>query len=241
MELRWDKLNWQDIEGLKKQGYDSVIIPVGTIEAHGVVPLGTDNLIPETIARKIAADTKLLIAPTVNYGITKSLLSYPGSLTVSSTTFQAYITEILLSLAAGGINKLVILNGHGGQMDELKAAAYDVFAKTRVKIAVIHWWILCGHLVEKHYGTSGGHAAVDETAAVIACAPDTVQKDKYKPDMLYHIKPGTSVYPNPSTILIYQENTGALDFDSNKAKAYFNDVCDTVKQFILDTFKRWQP
>jgi len=240
MELRWDRFNWQDIKKLKERGYDSVIIPVGTIEAHGVVPLGTDNFIPEAIAQKIAADTKSLIAPTINYGITKSLLSYPGSLTVSSATFQTYITEILFSLAAGGMNKLVVLNGHGGQMDELKAAAYDVFAKTRVKIAVIHWWILCGHLVEKHYGTSGGHAAVDETAAVIACVPDTVHKDKYKPDMLYQVKPGTNVYPNPSTILIYKENTGALDFDTEKAKVYFDDVCETVKQFILDTFKRWQ-
>ncbi len=241
MELRWGRLNWQDIEGLQKRGYDSVIIPVGTIEAHGAIPLGTDNIIPEAIAQKIAEETKSLIAPTVNYGITKSLLGYPGSLTVSSATFQAYMTEILLSMVAGGMKKLVILNGHGGQFDELKAAAYEVFEKTGAKIAVIHWWVLCGELAEKHYGTSGGHAAVDETAAVIACAPETVQKDKYSPEMLYHVRPGTNVYPNPSTILIYKENTGALDFDTKKANAYFNDVCETVKHFIQDTFKRWQP
>jgi len=240
MELRWDKLNWQDIRLLQKQGYDSVIIPVGTIEAHGAIPLGTDNFIPEAIAQKIAGETKSLIAPTINYGITKSLLSYPGSLTVSSSTFQAYITEILLSMVSGGMTKLVILNGHGGQFDELKAAAYEVFEKTGAKIAVIHWWVLCSHLVEKHYGTTGGHAAVDETAAVIACAPDTVQKDKYTPEMLYHVKPGTNVYPNPSTILIYKENTGALDFDTKKADAYFSDVCENIKQFIQETFRRWQ-
>ncbi|MCP4582713.1 MAG: creatininase family protein [candidate division Zixibacteria bacterium] len=239
MELRWDRLGWQDIDSLIKRGYDSVILPVGTIEAHGVIPLGTDNFIPETMAERIAEQTKSLIAPTVNYGITRTLMTYPGSLTVSPPTFQAYITEILMSMVSVGMKKLIVLNGHGGQFDELKAAAFDVFEKTSAKVAVIHWWVLCQDLVEKHYGTSGGHAAVDETAAIIACAPETVQKDKYDPEMLYYVRPGTNVYPNPSTVLIFKENTGELNFDEKTANSYFDDVCETVKGFIQETFKRW--
>lgn len=239
MELKWDRINWQEFEELQRKGFDSVIIPVGTIEAHGVIPLGTDNIIPETIAERIAPETKSLIAPTVSYGITKSLLAYPGSLTVSPDTFTKYITEIMMSFVRTGMNKIVVLNGHGGQNDELKKAAFDIFEKTGVKIAVIHWWILCDSIVEKHFGTSGGHAAVDETAAMFACAPETVHKDKYDPEMLYHVRPGTNVYPNPSTILVYKENTGALDFDKAKADAYFDEVCSIIKDFLLETFQRW--
>jgi creatinine amidohydrolase len=239
MELRWDRLNWQDIKKLQMDGYDSVIIPVGTIEAHGVIPLGTDNFIPETIAMRVAENTKSLIAPTVNYGITKSLLAYPGSLTVSPDTFRAYITEIMLSFVQHGVKKLVVMNGHGGQFDELKQAAFEVFEKTGVKVVVIHWWVLCNNLVEKHFGTEGGHAAVDETAAMIAVDPDTVHKDKYDPEMLYYVRPGVNVYPIPSTVLIYKDNTGALDFDEKKANAYFDDVCRIVEEFLVDVYGKW--
>lgn len=239
MELKWNNLNWQEIDKLIKQGYDRVILPVGTIEAHGVIPLGTDCIIPETMCERIAPDIKAFIAPTVYYGITKSLLDYPGSITVANSTFQSYITEILTSFAACGMKKIVVVNGHGGQNNELKQAAWDAHEKTGAKVAVIHWWMLCEHLADKHYGTSGGHAAVDETAAIIACAPDTVSEDKYNSDMLYYVNPGANVYPIPSTVLIYKENTGALDFDKKKANDYFNDACATVKDFILDTFNPW--
>ena len=239
MELRWNKLNWKELEKLQHEGFTNVILPVGTIEAHGVIPLGTDNIIPETIAERIAPSIKAIVAPTVNYGITHSLLKYTGSLTVSSSTFKSYISEILMSMISGGMKKIVVLNGHGGQFDELKQAAYEIHEKTEAKIAVVHWWELCQDLAEKHFNTSGGHAAVDETAAIIACDPDTVKEDRYDPDMLYHVQSGANVYPIPSTILIYKENTGALNFDTPKANAYFDDVCKTVETFLLDTFKRW--
>lgn len=239
MELKWDRLTWQDFAMMLKQGYDSVLIPVGTIEAHGVIPLGTDNIIPESIAARIAPKTKSLIAPTINYGITKSLLTYSGSLTISSAAFQKYITELMLSMVKAGMKKLVVLNGHGGQIDELKNAAFDVYSQSEAKVAVIHWWVLCNDLVEKHFGTTGGHAAVDETAAMIACIPELVHQDKYNSDMLYHVRTGTNVYPNPSTILIYKENTGELNFDENTAKSYFNEVCEVIEKFVVRTFKGW--
>jgi len=240
MELRWNRLNWKKFEDLLKQGYSRVILPVGTIEAHGVTPLGTDNIIPETIAERIAPEIKAIIAPTVNYGITRSLLKYPGSLTITPSTFKAFITELLFSFAKCGMKEIVVINGHGGQNNELKQAAYEVHEKTSAKVAVVHWWDLCEEQTEKYYDTSGGHGAVDETAAVIACAPDTIYEDMYNPDMLYHVKPGTNVYPIPSSILIYKENTGALDFDRQKANDYFKAVCDTIKDFLLDTFRHWE-
>ena len=52
--MLWQELNWMEFEKLVPEKYDTAIVPVGTIEAHGVSPLGTDNLIPEEIARKYA-------------------------------------------------------------------------------------------------------------------------------------------------------------------------------------------
>jgi creatinine amidohydrolase len=239
MELMWNKLNWREFKQLQEAGFTNALLPVGTIEAHGITPLGTDNIIPEGIAQNIAPDVRALIAPTVSYGITRSLISYSGSLTVSSRAFQDYVTEILISMAGQGMRKVIVLNGHGGQMEELRLAAFSAFQKSGLKVAVIHWWIMCESLVEKYFGTAGGHAAVDETAAVMANAPDTIKKELYDPAMLYHVKPGINLYPSPSTILIYKENTGSLNFDQKRAGDYFQAVCGMVKEFVLDLFYRW--
>ena len=55
-----------------------VLVPVGTMEAHGVLPLGTDTLIPDRLADRLAEPLDALIAPAMPYGITSSLLPYPG-------------------------------------------------------------------------------------------------------------------------------------------------------------------
>ena len=89
--MLWEEINWAEFGKLVPDKYDTVIIPVGTIEAHGVSPLGTDNLIPMEIASRIAGDLNAIIAPAVNYGVTSTLLAYPGSVTVSSETFQKYM------------------------------------------------------------------------------------------------------------------------------------------------------
>ena len=66
------------IQKLVPSEIDTVIFPVGTLEAHGSSCIGTDNFIPESIAAGIAGRVNALIAPTVNYGITRSLLRYSG-------------------------------------------------------------------------------------------------------------------------------------------------------------------
>ena len=78
MERELQRLNWQTVRDLVPEKTTTVILPVGTLEAHGSACLGTDNIIPETIARDIAERINALIAPTVNHGVTKSLLGYPG-------------------------------------------------------------------------------------------------------------------------------------------------------------------
>ena len=240
MVSSWQDLTWKDFDRLLKQGVDTVLLPVGTVEAHGVTPLGTDIMIPEAIAREIAPTLKAIIAPTVSYGITRSLGAYPGSLTVTSATFEAYLREILCSIASKKIRRIAVINGHGGQLEEIKNAALRVHQETGVYIVAVHWWILCQDIVVGHYGSEGGHAAVDETAAVLAIAPDKVKKGDYDESMIYQVNAGANIYPIPSTILIYKENTGKLDFDLKRAEAYFGAVCQRVSSFLEDVFRRWQ-
>ena len=238
--MMWEEINWAEFEKLVPDKYDTAILPIGTMEAHGVAPLGTDILIPVEIARRIADDLKALIAPVIPYGITRTLLAYPGSHTVSAETFERYITEVMLSIADSKFRKLVVLNGHGGHLDQLGRAAREVWGSKKIKVAVVHWWMCCDDIVEKIYGISGGHAATDENAAIQAFRPELIRKDLYSDEMVYLQPPGFTIYPNPGTILSYKDKGGFLDFDQKKAEEYFNLAVARVKSHILEIFKRWE-
>ena len=72
MERELQKLSWLKVRDLVPSQIDTIILPVGTVEAHGSDCLGTDNYIPENNAHGIAERINALIAPTMPFGITKS-------------------------------------------------------------------------------------------------------------------------------------------------------------------------
>jgi creatinine amidohydrolase len=239
MLYKLENLNWMEFKELVPKKIKTVILPVGTIEAHGVISLGTDVQIPQKIAEMIAEDLKAIIAPPVYYGVTRSLYFYPGSLSVTSQTFENYLYEILDSMAEKGFSRIVVINGHGGHLNELKNAALKVYKTRKAKIAVIHWWLLCDDITKQVYGVTGGHAGVDETAGILAIDKTLVKKERYKKEMAYKYDEAMNVMPTPSSIILYKEKEGYPDFDEKKAKVYMTKVAEKIRKMILEIFKKW--
>ncbi|MCI0531944.1 MAG: creatininase family protein [candidate division Zixibacteria bacterium] len=237
---RLEHLTWQEFGELVPKSSDTILLPVGTIEAHGVAPLGTDNLIPEALAERLAPYFNAVIAPCLPYGITKSLLTYPGSLTVSSASFESYVSDLIDSMTQQGFKKIVILNGHGGQNEELRRAASKVHRATGACIAVIHWWMLCEEVTQKVFGQAGGHAGLDETACILAIDRNLVKKNRYNRSMAYTFKDGVYALPAPGTILLYREGEGYPDFDEKKANLYLQKVVEKVKLVLEEIFAKWE-
>lgn len=131
-------LTWQEFAEIVPVQRDTAILPVGTVEAHGVTSLATDVFIPEKIAEEISERLKAVVLPAVPYGLTRSLYGYPGSLTVKAGSFEGYISEILDSCAYHKFKKVVVLNGHGGNNDSLKRVCQEGFYRTGLKIALVH-------------------------------------------------------------------------------------------------------
>jgi len=146
----------------------------------------------------------------------------------------------MLSLADKGLSRILVINGHGGHIDELKNAAMKVHREKKAKVAVIHWWILCEELTKKFFGETGGHAGLDENAAVLGINKDLVKKRRYKRDMVYLQKSGIHSLPGPGTILIHKKGEGYPDFDEKKAKAYMDKVVKKIKADVLEIFGRWE-
>ncbi len=240
MLKRLENLNWQEFGEIVPEKYQTVILPIGTVEAHGVISLGTDTQISVGISERIASQLNFILAPPIWYGVTRTLYSYPGSLTVSSQTFKSYISEIFNSFVDQGFQKIVVINGHGGHIDELRSAGLKVNRERKAKVIVIHWWILCEDVASEVFEKPGGHAGVDETGAILALDKKLVQEKRYKTKMAYLPPKGVSAYPGPATIFLSKEGEGYPVFDEKKAKIFFDKCVEKVKGAVLEIFQRWE-
>lgn len=130
-------LGWQEFGDLVPEQVATVLIPTGTLEPHGVLPNGSDNLVPEAMARELAERLNALIAPTLNYGVTGDLDAFPGTFSIGAEAYEAFVTDLMRGLARNGFKDLVILNGHGGgQTAILQRVAEEVGREERVRTLV---------------------------------------------------------------------------------------------------------
>lgn len=107
---------------IKRKG--CAILPVGAVEAHGPhLPLGTDNVLAERLAQRLAERTDSLVLPTLPYGQVWSLQHFPGSISVSNDSLIQLLYDIGESLVRQGVRIFVMLCGHLGNMPALKDAA----------------------------------------------------------------------------------------------------------------------
>ena len=240
MPHKLDELNWMEFKELVPKKFQTVILPVGTIEAHGVISLGTDVHISMRLSEMIADDLKAILAPPIYYGVTRSLYSYPGSLTVKSETFENYLTELLESFVDKGFSQVVVINGHGGHLTELDNAGLKINQAKKAKIAIVHWWVFAEDIARELFSQPGGHGGVDETAAILAIDKKLVKKERYKKEMAYLYQKGLRVYPGPATIYLAKEGEGYPDFDQKKAKLFLKRSAEKIKNTLLDIFKRWE-
>jgi creatinine amidohydrolase len=239
MERRINNLNHLEFRKLVEGGIDTVLIPVGTIEAHGITPLGTDVIIPEAMAERIAPDIDAMIAPAVPYGITRGLVGHPGTIRIRPETFKAYIEDILESLAAAGLRNLVVLNGHGGQTAELKDALFEAGRRSGARTLLIEWWYDIDEIREEKLERTGGHAGADETACVMAVEPSLVKPDLFDEKQVAFFSRSYSAYPVPGSIVIYTEGDWSLNLDRSKCEGFFEGVSKRVTETIQKVIGGW--
>jgi creatinine amidohydrolase len=110
-------------------GTDLALLPVGSTEQHGPhAPLGLDCLTAEAVAAAgaEAADDPAVVAPTIPVGIAAEHRDFAGTLWVSPDTFRSYVRETVESLAHHGWDRIVVVNGHGGNVAALREVCGEV-------------------------------------------------------------------------------------------------------------------
>jgi len=234
-------MTWQEFQNLVPEKIETVLLPVGSIEPHGVIPSGTDSLAPKAMSLEIASELNALIAPTLNYGVTPSMKAYPGAVTISSSAYVLFLKDILKSLADQKFINIIILNGHGGNTECLQQASSEISNEKKVRVLVVNWWSLAADETQEIFGENGGHAGNNETAYIQAVFPEYIRPEQYHQDMATVNAKNNSWFavPVPSAILLYEKGQGYPTFDMSQAKEYFDKVNQKVTALIKDVIRKW--
>jgi creatinine amidohydrolase len=191
-------LNWKQVDALPRDT-TLLVLPTAAIEQHGHhLPLATDTLINNLLLghalAKLPADAPVYALPPVHYGKSNEHIGFPGTLSVSSTTFMAVLRDLGASVSSAGFRKLALYNTHGGNTALIDVMARDLRAEFKLRTFALH-----GSGGVKFDGLSaqerayGFHAGEVETAFLLASVPELVDRSAYtanyiadiaKPEML---------------------------------------------------------
>jgi len=160
-----------DIRSLKGRIHQ-VLVPVGSLEQHGEhLPVSTDSVIIECIARTVSKRIPSLVLPTIIYGVSsehKPLFN----ISLRNSTLSKMLSEICVSVCENEFTKIVILNGHHGNMGLLQYIPQNVagIISNECAIQTINYW----QLLDKAFD----HAGHIETSLMLAIKPELVNMRK---------------------------------------------------------------
>ncbi len=197
--LELAKIPFPEVKRLAESGRAMVVLPVGVVEEHGAhLPLGLDSFAAEIYSVAAAphleeAGYEVVVAPTINYGVARAAIDFPGTLSLEPETLRSMVVEIGRSLARHGLNRLVILNGHR-DLHHMKALDDARAILTEGKIA----HVLCVGFASDPQVTAAcyrdgvrqfyksprpereGHGGESETSLALNSFPDLVDQEIIK-------------------------------------------------------------
>ena len=187
--LELDKMTWPEVGAELDAGRDTMVIAFGATEQHGPhMPLATDALLGDHLARLVADALDAFVAPTVRIGCSEHHLAFAGTLSVSEETFHGIVAGIVRSAARVGFRRIVLLPTHGGNFRPLGEAleklgpvdGIDISALTDVTALLA----IARVGAEEHavpLGDGGLHAGEWETSMLQAIHPELVHDDRREP------------------------------------------------------------
>jgi len=176
-QVLWGELSWPLAEK-RLARVDVALLPVGAIEQHGAhLPLDTDAFDAEYLARRVAeacSDPKPLVLPLIAYGVSYHHDDFKGTISISNDTLASLVYEIGISVAANGIRKLVVINGHGGNSPALNYAAQMINRDANIFVCVDTGDTSDADIYKIIDTPNDVHAGEVETSTSLAVRPDLV-------------------------------------------------------------------
>jgi creatinine amidohydrolase len=158
---------------------DLALLPVGSTEQHGPhAPLGVDFMSAAAIAERVAdryeaGGEEVVVAPAIPVGVAEEHRRFDGTLWVTEDSFRSYVGDVLRSLAHHGFDRVVVVNGHGGNADALAEVCMRVTRDGDCYAVPFTWF----DAVDSRFDL--GHGGPVETSMMLAVRPELIREDRY--------------------------------------------------------------
>jgi creatinine amidohydrolase len=151
------------------------VLPVAAVEQHGPhLPVTTDSDLVTEVA--VNAERRLgdriVLCPALPYGSSHHHLRFAGTLSIGPETFTRVIVDLVRSLEASGFRRIVVLNGHGGNVTPVRQALSILAHAPEAEVALVTYWELAGRAFQ-------GEPPMESPALSHAC--------EYETSMMLHL------------------------------------------------------
>lgn len=163
---------------VKDDPYEVAVLPWGATEAHNLhLPYGTDCYESEAIAEESARKAwdlgaKVVVLPTVPFGVNTQQPDIPFTVNMNPSTQAAVLADVVESLEAHRVSKLLVLNGHGG--NDFRQMIREIQASTPLFLCTTNWFAIPG--LTGLFEDPGDHAGELETSLMMHIRPDLVHR-----------------------------------------------------------------
>ncbi len=176
--MRLDHAFWPDVEKYLEDD-DRLLLPVGSVEQHGpAVATGIDYIIAEAVAAAAAERLDVYCAPPLCYGMSLHHAAFAGTVSLMPAGYLHMLTELLSFFVTHGFRRVVVVNGHGGNVPTLRNAAMAVaYEHEGVRVAVSNWYEPAA--VQRRIGelfgdAEGSHVTPSEVSVLMYLRPELV-------------------------------------------------------------------
>ena len=230
---------------IREQPWQVAVLPFGATEPHNLhMPYGTDNFQVEELGRRACQaayerGAKVLLLPTIPYGVNTNHLLIPGAVacSITPTTLLHLLTDLVDSLERQKIRKLVLLNGHGG--NELKPLTRQLHHRTTVFLCVCDWFRMAADLSRTLFDQPGEHADEVETSLGLAFFPQWLRPEladdgAAKPSRFEAINRGWISITRPWHLV--SANTGLGDpraATAEKGRRFMEAMTQRLTEFLV--------
>jgi mycofactocin system creatininase family protein len=201
-------------------------VPLGATEQHGPhLPLGTDTAIAAALCRGLAERRPdVLVAPAVPYGSSGEHAGFPGTLSIGRRALEVLVVELVRS--ADEFAGVILVSGHGGNLEPLRAAVRLLRSEGRRVLA----WLPGGPPDDSHAGRT-------ETSVMLQLRPGEVALAEARPgtitplpELLDDLRSGGVASVSANGVL--GDPTGASpDQGAQTLAAWTKSLCDAVSQW----------
>lgn len=178
LSVRWEELTAEDFRTAIQRSQGTCLLPFGILEKHGPhLPLGTDLLNVRAATLQAAQREFAVVFPEYYFGQIFEARHEPGTIAYSTHLQLELLQETVDEMARNGCQKVMIVNGHGGNENLLPFFAQTQLEKERDYVVYVL------PLVDTPGGppkktTNDEHAGESETSKMLITRPDLVHQDR---------------------------------------------------------------